>query len=159
MQLATTPPRSPPSRRGALLSKKTTINTLMQKQSSRGRLASSLGHKALHRNLSINPWNLRRGQDSTDSSPLQAQEELPIRVILHSCHPWSTEAHGMGKLVALPDSLQELLQVAGTIRCSFASGTIRKEIMFSTQSSIRWNPIYRHPPRQKMSQGHSLVEI
>ena len=134
-----------------------TINTLMQKQSSRGRLASSLGHKALHRNLSINPWNLRRGGGSTDSSPLQAQEELPIRVILHSCHPWSTEAQGMGKLVALPDSLQELLQVAGTIRCSFAfvpfdslhkSGAFardfhREKIMFSTQSSIRWNPIYK----------------
>ncbi|KAG0600693.1 hypothetical protein M758_11G053600 [Ceratodon purpureus] len=99
------------------------INSLMQKQSPRGRRASSIKrHKTLH----ANPWGRQRGlegdtnaisgsQPHSDSTPPEFSA-APKRVTIHPHHPHSKEAFScvVGKLVMLPQSIDELLQIANT---------------------------------------------
>lgn len=95
------------------------INTLMQKQSARGRRAGSLGHKALQQ-LNINPWGRRKSDgDSNARSQLRSDPEgaAPKRVTIHPYHPQSKEGLSsgkVGKLITLPDSIDKLLEVAST---------------------------------------------
>lgn len=95
------------------------INTLMQKQSARGRRAGSLGHKALQQ-LHINPWGRRQrtiGDIDTSNAP---QSNLTLdapsfkRVTIHPYNPHSKGgfSSGVGKLITLPNSIAELLEIA-----------------------------------------------
>lgn len=98
------------------------INTLMQKHSTKGRLAGSLAHKAM-RQLYINPYGRRRSDNDNESIPAPSPPDfdnyvrrLPLRVIIHPYHPQSKEACSptvLAKLVNLPRSLEELLELAG----------------------------------------------
>uniref|UniRef100_A0A7I4BW52 Uncharacterized protein n=1 Tax=Physcomitrium patens TaxID=3218 RepID=A0A7I4BW52_PHYPA len=110
-----TPPPSP--NKG--FSGERTIHSLMRKQSARGRLMTIRGQKTLSRQLNANQnpsgWGLRR-RDNRD--PLQtfpsagAAKEVPLRVIIHSYHPWNKEAVGLGKVVLLPKTIEEVLKIA-----------------------------------------------
>lgn len=98
------------------------INTLMQKHSTKGRLAGSLAHKAMSQ-LNINPWGRRWSNKDDESIPAPSPPDvddyvrrLPVRVIIHPYHPQSKEACSptvFAKLVNLPRSLEELLELAG----------------------------------------------
>ncbi|KAG0564310.1 hypothetical protein M758_8G096200 [Ceratodon purpureus] len=93
------------------------INTLMQKQSARGRRAGSLGHKALQQ-LNINPWGRRKSDGDSNGRPqLRSDPEGSKRVTIHPYHPQSKEGLSsgrVGKLITLPDSIDKLLEVANT---------------------------------------------
>ena len=95
-----------------------TIHSLMRKQSARGRLMTMRGQKSLNRQLSVNPssgWGLRQreGRNNNQILPLRASDkELGVRVIIHPHHPWNKEVTGVGKFIALPKNIEELLKVA-----------------------------------------------
>lgn len=110
------------------------INNLMQKQSLQGRRAGSLGHKALQQ-LNINPWGRRKSVDgdSKARAPLLRSDSeggAPKRITIHPYHPQSKEGSSsgkVGKLVALPDSIDKLLEVANTKFQNQATRVFNKE--------------------------------
>ena len=115
------PPASPVRpKRPALGRRQLAINTLMQKQSTRGRRTGSLSHKALQQ-LNINPWGRRKsGNDSivrSQSMDPQGRSAASKRVTIHPYHPQSREglsASGVAKLITLPGSIAKILEVAST---------------------------------------------
>jgi hypothetical protein len=87
------------------------ITTLMQR-SAQG-LAASHGHKALKQLSSTTTLSGFRSPIAKE----EAKRKISMRrVTIHPFHPNSKEAfsHG-GKLILLPNSLEELLLVAGTL--------------------------------------------
>lgn len=109
------PPPSPVNR-GAVGER--TIHSLMRKQSARGRLMTLRGQKSPNRQLSANPtssWGLRRRESRYNNQilPLTGPDkELRVRVIIHPHHPWNKEVTGVGKVIVLPKTIEELLKVA-----------------------------------------------
>lgn len=75
------------------------------------------------RQLNINPWGRRRSDKDVESIPAPSPPDIddyvrriPLRVIIHPYHPQSKEACSptvLAKVVNLPRSLEELLELAG----------------------------------------------
>jgi hypothetical protein len=86
------------------------ITTLMNKQTSRGRLPGSLGPKV---HLQSRYKTLHSEINETDMH-IEGQSISHIGVIIHPYHPMSKEAYNQsGKLVQMPMSLNDLLIIAG----------------------------------------------
>jgi hypothetical protein len=86
------------------------ITTLMNKQTSRGRLPGFLGPKVLMQSQ----YKTLHSEINEADMHIEGQSLSHIGVIIHPYHPMSKEAcYQSGKLVQMPMSLNDLLIIAG----------------------------------------------
>uniref|UniRef100_A0A7I4E6D0 Uncharacterized protein n=1 Tax=Physcomitrium patens TaxID=3218 RepID=A0A7I4E6D0_PHYPA len=110
---------TPPSSLSRVAGGERTIHSLMRKQSARGRLMTLRGlSKSLRRQQTVNPWAFCHESRMYNNQIVPRNDDTtpppPVRVVLHGQHPLNNAVTGVGKVVVLPNSIGELLNLART---------------------------------------------